>query len=102
MYDRGQGVDVTAPELVRWLVATGKTRQQIAERLGVSRRAIYGWATGTMRPTPQHFAALEAFAHEQPVHAAAARAAGEGRLRPWERRPIVRPSDCYEQDVVWL
>jgi transcriptional regulator with XRE-family HTH domain len=89
-----------AADLQRFLVAAGFTRQQIAERLGVSRRALYGWVSGTLRPTPEHLVALRALAQEQPVHAAASRAAAAGRLQCWPRSRTVRSPETWEQDTV--
>lgn len=35
---------------------------------------------------------------EEPLWAAAARALKEGRLKPAERRPTIRPASTYEMD----
>ena len=46
--------------LREYLTGLGLTRGQIATCLNVSRRALYGWETGTMRPTPEHLRTLRA------------------------------------------
>jgi transcriptional regulator with XRE-family HTH domain len=95
------------------LVALGLTRQQVAAVLGVSRRALSGWASGEIRPTLEHVARLRALVAaaeaiadrhpgqvrerlllpdtREPIWAAAAEALAEGRLRPLERQGTVRP-----------
>jgi transcriptional regulator with XRE-family HTH domain len=96
----------TAPEVRRLLgrlTNADLTRIQIAQRLGISRRALSGWAAGSMRPTTEHLAALHQLADEvdPPIWKAAAWAAQDGQFAPPLRCPTVRPEDIYEQELLW-
>lgn len=52
-------------ELIEWC-ADGRGRQvQIAEHLGVTRKAVNSWVKGTRRPRIEQFFAVQAFLKKQ-------------------------------------
>lgn len=94
-------IEAERPGRVRETMLHRRGDSDLLDQLTRGRLQVFqDWKTWTAQPAATaSVTARAAVGAQEPIWAAAARAAAEGRLQPLERRPSVRADETYEMDL---